>query len=131
MSTSKLTNYLRTYRRRAGLSQRELAFLLGVSVRGPVSEMEKRRRMPLLRTALALEAIFGIPAGDLFAGLRETITSDIEERVDQLAAQLGSKVGTNKRRDYHTARKLAWLEARRRSFAIHEPQQRHAASSRA
>ncbi len=131
MRTTKLPNYLRTYRKRAGLSQRDLAFLLGVRARGPVSEMEKRRRMPLLRTALALEVIFGIPAGELFAGMRESTASDIDARVDKLAAQLGSKVGTNKRHEYRTARKLAWLQARRGSFLAHDPQNRRAASARA
>ena len=71
MPTHKLKNYLRAYRKRAGLTQREVAFLLGVKARGPV--IEKRYRMPLLRTALALGAIFGIPVEELFSGMCESI----------------------------------------------------------
>ena len=117
----KLTNYLRAYRRRAGLTQRELAFLLGVKNHSPVSEIEKRHRAPMLRTALALEAIFGVPVGELFAGMREPIAREIEQRVNKLASDLTSKVGTEKRRDYHTARKLSWLQVRRGSIASDEP----------
>ena len=122
MHPTKLTNYLRSHRRRAGLTQRELAFLLGVQARGPVSEIEKHHRMPLLRTALTLEAIFGIPAGELFSGMRASIANEVDSRCEKLARELAPKVGSNKRHDYRNARKLAWLQARRGSSIFHGPQ---------
>ena len=73
MATPKLENYLRTYRKRSGLSQREVAFLVGCRNGAQVSRYEKRRRLPPLRTALACEAAFGVPVSVLFAGLREAV----------------------------------------------------------
>src|SRR5579864_5349866 len=112
MPTHNLHNYLRAHRKRAGLSQHEVALLLGLKARGQVSEIEKRRRVPLLRTVLALEVIYGIPAGDLFAGMRESIAGEIHARIDKLASELPLKVA-NKRHAYKIARKLAWLAERR------------------
>src|SRR5437879_2031593 len=63
MATHKLENYLRTYRKRSGLTQREVAFLVGCRNGAQVSRYEKRRRLPPLRTALACEAAFGVPGG--------------------------------------------------------------------
>ena len=71
MATHKLENYLRTYRKRSGLTQREVAFLVGCRNGAQVSRYEKRRRLPPLRMALACEAAFGVPVSELFAGLRE------------------------------------------------------------
>lgn len=122
MSKGKLTNYLRTYRKRAGLTQRELAFLLGLKARGPISEIEKRRRVPLLRTALALAVIFRIPVEVLFSGMCECIASEVDGRAEKLASELTSKVGTKKRCEYHTTRKLQWLQARCSSAATHGPE---------
>src|SRR2546429_9576493 len=68
MATHKLENYLRTYRKRSGLTQREVAFLVGCRNGAQVSRYEKRRRLPPLRTALACEAAFGVPVAELFAG---------------------------------------------------------------
>jgi transcriptional regulator with XRE-family HTH domain len=112
MPQHKLENYLRGYRRRAGLTQREVAYLLGLKARAPVCEMEKRRRMPLLRTALALEAIYGVPASELFAGMREEIASGTRARMKRLASEIAPKVGTKSRHEYREARKLAWLSER-------------------
>jgi transcriptional regulator with XRE-family HTH domain len=118
MASGKLTNYLRAHRKRAGLTQRELAFLLGVKARGPVSELEKRHRMPLLRTALALAVIFDVPVEELFSGMRQSVASDISARLEKLGSELAPKVDANKRHEYRNARKLAWLEARRGSSTL-------------
>jgi transcriptional regulator with XRE-family HTH domain len=118
---NQLNNYLRAQRRRAGLTQREVAFLLGLKARGPVSELEKRHRVPLLRTALALEIIFGVSAGELFAGMRESIASEMQARLETLSSELVPKVA-NKRYAYQTRRKLAWLAERRASAVLDEPQ---------
>src|SRR5437667_302672 len=71
MATPKLENYLRTYRKRSGLTQRDVAFLVGCRNGAQVSRYEKRRRLPPLRTALVYEAAFGVPVSVLFAALRE------------------------------------------------------------
>jgi transcriptional regulator with XRE-family HTH domain len=69
--TQKLNNYLRTYRKRAGFSQDDMAFLLGCR-RGPkVSRYECFQRSPALPTAFAFEVIFRVPTRELFAGIYE------------------------------------------------------------
>ena len=122
MPTHKLNNYLRAHRKRAGLTQREVAYLLGLKARGPVCAIEKQHRMPLLRTALALEAIFDVPAGELFAGMRESIRNETRVRMGHLASELAPKVGKHAGHDYRTARKLAWLSRRCTADTTHGPQ---------
>jgi transcriptional regulator with XRE-family HTH domain len=118
MPKGKLTNYIRVYRRRAGLRQQDLASLLGFKGRGPISDIENRRRTPCLRTALALATVFGVPVEELFPGMREGIASEAKVRLRKLASALGSKVGKKERCGYRTARKLQWLMARCGSAAI-------------
>jgi transcriptional regulator with XRE-family HTH domain len=65
----KLENYLRTYRKRSGLSQDEMAFLLGCQNGTKVSRYERFARKPNLETLFAYEVVFGAPARELFAGV--------------------------------------------------------------
>ena len=76
----KLQNYLRTYRKRFGLSQEELAFLLGVKSGANVSRYEKFHQVPNLQTALALQALFGVPVAELFGGIYEQAEKEISKR---------------------------------------------------
>jgi len=69
MAQPKLHNYLKTYRRRAGLSQDELAYLLGCADGAKVSRYERRERQPSLETLLAYQVLLGPDASELFAGL--------------------------------------------------------------
>jgi DNA-binding XRE family transcriptional regulator len=71
MATHKLDNYLRTYRKRAGLSQDEMAYLLGTRDGTKSCRHEQFARVPSLETALAYEAIFRAPVSELFAGIYE------------------------------------------------------------
>src|SRR5437660_10555182 len=69
MTSHRLQNYLRTYRRKSGLTQQEVAFLLGRKNGAQLSRYEKRQHLPPLRTALACEAIFHVPVAELFGGV--------------------------------------------------------------
>ena len=69
MQNDKLDNYLRTYRKKLGLTQREVAFLLGCHSGAKVSRYERSARVPTLNAILAYEVIFQKPARELFAGL--------------------------------------------------------------
>jgi transcriptional regulator with XRE-family HTH domain len=85
---SSLSNYLRTNRKRAALSQEEVAFLLGIN--GPnkaakVCRDENFARDPTLQTALAYEAIYGQPVRELFAGQYQQIEQDVAARAKILA----------------------------------------------
>src|SRR5207245_9679485 len=69
----RLHNYLLTHRKRSSLTQREVAFLLGCRHKTKVSDYEQRTRRPVLETALAYEAVFGVPVRDLFAGMFDEV----------------------------------------------------------
>jgi transcriptional regulator with XRE-family HTH domain len=88
MATPKLEFICVPYRKRSGLTQREVAFLLGCQNGAQVSRYERRRRLPPLGTAFAWEAIFGVPASELFDGLRENIGEDIKKRLLELRSKL-------------------------------------------
>jgi transcriptional regulator with XRE-family HTH domain len=108
MTPHRLENYLRSCRKESGLSQREVAFMFGWENSAQVSRYEKRRRLPPLETALAFEAIFGIPVGELFAGVRQEVGRDIEKRRLELKARLQS--ATPKASDARMIEhKLRWL----------------------
>ena len=108
MASHQLENYLKAYRRKSGLTQREVAFLLGWKNSAQLSRYEKRHTLPPLRTALAYEAIFKIPVAELFAGIRNSVDQDVLSRIDKLAAGLHEKEAKGRQR-LLTARKLSWL----------------------
>jgi transcriptional regulator with XRE-family HTH domain len=108
MPPHRLENYLRTHRKRSGLTQEEVAFLLGCEDGSQVSRYEKRRHLPPLETALACEAIFGVPIAELFAGVREGVKKSIEQRRLELRARLQAKPAQH-RKALATAHKLRWL----------------------
>src|ERR1700687_6423516 len=108
MATPRLENYLRTYRKKSGLTQQEVGYLLGRETGAQVSRYEKRHRLPPLETALAYEEIFGVPIGELFAGIRQEVGRDIEKRRVELRARLQTK--PPKASDVRlAAHKLRWL----------------------
>lgn len=105
MPQRRLPNYLRASRKQAGLSQDDLAFLLGCGSGTKVSRYELFRRQPGLPTVFALEAIFGKPARDLFAGMYEDAEHQTAERAWRLIQRL------KKHRDgAQLRRKLALLK---------------------
>lgn len=88
MATHKLTNYVRTYRKRLGFSQDEIAFLLDCKSGAKVSRYEHFRREPSLRTALAYEVIFQVPVSTLFAGIFQTVEQKTLRRIRGLSDKL-------------------------------------------
>jgi transcriptional regulator with XRE-family HTH domain len=117
MAAQKLENYLRTYRKRSGLTQREVAFLLGCRNGAQVSRYEKRRRIPPLETALACEAVFGIPVSELFGGIHERASKRVERRLLELRSKVEGN-SSNRRAASTLGRKLQWLAARSASANI-------------
>jgi transcriptional regulator with XRE-family HTH domain len=114
MTPYRLENYLRTHRKHSGLTQQEVAFLLGCENGAQVSRYEKRRRLPPLETALACGVIFGVPMEELFAGVQVRVGKDIEKRRLELRTRLQSKTAKarNARKISHRLRWLAEREGR-------------------
>jgi transcriptional regulator with XRE-family HTH domain len=84
----KLENYLRTYRKRSGLSQDEVAFLLDCKNGTKVSRYERFARKPSLETLFAYEVVFGAPARELFAGAYQKVEKRIMNRAHLLARKV-------------------------------------------
>jgi transcriptional regulator with XRE-family HTH domain len=91
----KLTNYLRSNRKRLGLSQDEVAFLLGTQSGAKVCRYEKFTREPNLATALACEAIFQKPVRELFAGLYQEVEREVAGRAKVLTHRTNYQNPTN------------------------------------
>ena len=89
MPSTPLSNYLRTYRRRGGLSQGEIGFLLGWTTGDNVSRHEFRRRMPNFEHLLGYEVILRVPIRELFAGEFERIERQVRRRAERLASRIG------------------------------------------
>ena len=103
-----LQNYLRTHRRRMGLSQEEVANLLGASSGTKVSRHESFARRPAVPTVFAYEIIFNRPARELFAGNYQSIRLAVQERARHMAERLHSRPDA---RTGKTLRKLQLLRA--------------------
>ncbi len=58
--------YLRTHRRTWGLTQKEVAKLVGFKSASHISRIEQARRHPSVEAALACQVIFGTPPGEMF-----------------------------------------------------------------
>jgi len=112
MKTTPLGNYLRTYRRKAGLSQRELGILLAYADEGAVSRHERSRTLPPLLIAIGYEVIFKRPISELFPGMRETVKLTVEKRLARFENDLQEKTRSGGEA-YGVAQKLAWLSERR------------------
>ena len=64
-----IENYMRTYRKRSGLSTRDLAFLLGLRSSQIISRYEDSNRLPSVKILLAASVLFNAPPGDLLPGV--------------------------------------------------------------
>src|SRR3954469_1648642 len=104
---SALHNYLRTYRKRTGLSQTEMAFLLGCASGAKVSRYEHGARRPSLVTALACEVILRVALPELFAGMYR----DVEKQIGRRAVILLRQMESATPRDPRRLRKIAILRA--------------------
>ena len=84
----RLKTYLRTFRKRTGFTQAEVAFLFGWQSSKSITRHEWARREPVLRTVLAYEVLFAAPVSELFAGVYDEVELAIIERAHALYARL-------------------------------------------
>lgn len=97
-----LPNDMWRYRKRHGLTQDDLALLMGTRDGTSVSRYERGKREPSLRMAFACQAAFGVPAHELFSGIYEEVEQDVITRAHLLSERLRdgdrSRVGWYKRK---------------------------------
>jgi transcriptional regulator with XRE-family HTH domain len=84
---------LRLARRKAGLTQRDIAHLLGAH-QTFVSELERGRRVPTLAQIVTLSLIYGRSFESLFAGLMKSARDKLRKRIVRMPRGVRSYVGT-------------------------------------
>ena len=84
MNQRRPINYLRSYRLRWGLSQKELAYLLGWDRPDVISRIEKKQRTPTLTLVMACFILFDAPAAELFPDISAGIEHLVMARVQEL-----------------------------------------------
>jgi DNA-binding XRE family transcriptional regulator len=109
---SPLDNYLRAHRRKSGLTQKELAFLVGRDV-ASIHRHEQKHGLPTLRTALAYCLILGVPIDKLFAGIQRGVGVKLTRRIAQLRADVSHQGRTDLVKRLAETR-LRWLDEQRR-----------------
>jgi hypothetical protein len=77
-------SYLRSYRLRWGLSQVDLAYLLGWKTDKVIVGLEKKRTSPSARVVIGCYVIFGTRAAELFPGMFQGIEVEVMARVWEL-----------------------------------------------
>jgi transcriptional regulator with XRE-family HTH domain len=87
--TRKKPNYLRSFRKRNGLTQGEMAFLLGCNNPARVSDYERMRRHPSAEIMIRCQAIFGEPVEKLFPVLSEKVEKETKKRARELRDKIG------------------------------------------
>jgi transcriptional regulator with XRE-family HTH domain len=106
MPEPRLPNYIRTHRKRAHLTQGEVAFLLGTKSIAGVCRHELFQQSPSLETLLAYEMLFSTPVRSLYCETTDTVETKLRERIQILVEKL-KKTKPNR----ITGRKLAFLNA--------------------
>ena len=76
MQRKTLRTYLRVRRRESGLSQGDLADLIGTH-RNVISDHEREVHPLSARLLIAAELVFGIGSDDLFPGIHNEIENDV------------------------------------------------------
>lgn len=112
MNAPRPASYLRSQRKQSGLSQQELAQLVGYPGEGCVSRHERFCNAPTLLIALGYEAVFHVPAAKLFPALFEPISRDVETRIKEMESHLHDSTAKG-RKAVLIAQKLEWMWARR------------------
>jgi transcriptional regulator with XRE-family HTH domain len=79
---NNIQNRLWLTRKRRGLKQKQVAYLLNHRNVDQISRYENGSRTPTLEAALKLEIIFGVPIRLLFTDLHEQLRVEIRERAE-------------------------------------------------
>src|SRR5262245_50130191 len=84
----RLKTYLRPLRRSSGLTQRELAYLIGRKDGSCISRVERFERVPTLVWTRACTLVFGTRAFEIFPELFAEVREGVLYRANDLYEQL-------------------------------------------
>jgi transcriptional regulator with XRE-family HTH domain len=79
----KIQNSLRLYRRKRGLSQKDIARLLGYRSTTAISSYERGTKAPQLTNLLKLEIIYRIPVAFLFWDHYQELRNEIRRKEEK------------------------------------------------
>jgi transcriptional regulator with XRE-family HTH domain len=85
------TNYLRSLRKRSGLTQDELAVLLGLASQATVSRYEITGILPIAEVLIRTEIVFGKPLRELFPKAFREAEDAVMRRAKILAKDMERK----------------------------------------
>jgi transcriptional regulator with XRE-family HTH domain len=85
-----ISNYLRVWRKRWHLTQKELAFLLGYEDESMIGRFEREERPVTPSIANACFFIFGVEPNGLFPTLFDQMEADVTRRMRELSSRLSS-----------------------------------------
>jgi len=89
MLSDQLPNYIRAYRKRACLTQEDVAFILGSKSGAAISRHERFKQTPDLQNLLAYEMLFRTPVRNLFDGTHRKVERKLLRRIRLLIRKLG------------------------------------------
>ncbi|HRG68380.1 MAG TPA: helix-turn-helix transcriptional regulator [Saprospiraceae bacterium] len=81
-------NYLRTYRKRSGLNQEDIAFLMGIPDYSNISRYEKGQRAPTTELLLTYKHLFDTPIESFFEQESEMIRIKLIEKIKELLVEI-------------------------------------------
>lgn len=76
--------HIRMLRRRAGMTQRDLAALLGLSSHSQISRWENGTRVPASKELLELQVIFGVVPSGVFPDHHDRAVQAVVTRINRL-----------------------------------------------
>jgi transcriptional regulator with XRE-family HTH domain len=80
--------YLRTHRRNWGLTQKDLAELVGIASPVQISRYENSKRAPKIEVALACQVIFGVPPSTMFPDAYALAEDEVMRNMCQIDQRL-------------------------------------------
>jgi len=81
-------NYLRVYRKRSGLIQEEIAFLLDLPDYSNISRYEKGQRTPSIEILITYHLLFNCPIESFFTQESEQIRQKLIPRLNELIQEI-------------------------------------------
>jgi transcriptional regulator with XRE-family HTH domain len=88
MASNSVGTYLRFLRKNSGLSQQDLARILGSVSASQVSRHERSRSLPTILAAFGYQVVFHKPASEIFPGLYHAVEVGVEERFQEFENEL-------------------------------------------
>ncbi len=104
-----LDNYILSLRTQCGLSQKDLAFLLGER-RELIVRCEQQSQLPPLRSGISLGLIFDEPIESVFAGVSEKMRAQVAARARVLLRDMPDKTPDENAVKLTTLARLAHLD---------------------